>query len=149
MICVITGKGPLKAKYQSDLKNLQFSKVSFVLPWLEPDDYPKLLACADLGVSLHSSSSGLDLPMKVVDMFGCGLPVVALKFPALRELVQDGLTGFHFSNQEELADLIAQWFQMPNQEINENMVESIKAFQKLRWEQYWEEKAWPVISDMF
>ena len=85
VVMIVTGKGPLKAKYVKEMDALQGGEapwewVRCVTMWLEAEDYPTLLGCADLGICLHSSSSALDLPMKIVDMFGCGLPVCALDF---------------------------------------------------------------------
>ena len=64
MVVAITGKGPQKEYYLQEIKNKNFEKISIVTPWLDIEDYPKLLGSADLGVCLHSSSSGVDLPMK-------------------------------------------------------------------------------------
>jgi hypothetical protein len=82
LVVLVTGKGPGKAAFVQEVKRREklwkYTRVRTA--WLEAGDYPRLLGAADLGVSLHSSSSGLDLPMKIVDMFGSGLPVLALDF---------------------------------------------------------------------
>ncbi|RZS04375.1 hypothetical protein BHM03_00034702 [Ensete ventricosum] len=104
LLFVITGKGPEKRKYEEQIKKLKLRRVAFRTMWLSAEDYPLLLGSADLGVSLHTSSSGLDLPMKVVDMFGCGLPVCAASYSCIKELIKVEKNGLLFSSPSELAD---------------------------------------------
>jgi beta-1,4-mannosyltransferase len=106
----ITGKGDageprrLREQFISECAsyNLRYCRV-FTL-FASVHNYRRLLGSCDLGVSLHVSSSGLDLPMKVVDMFGAELPVAAIHFPALGELVVEGHNGRVFGRRNEGAD---------------------------------------------
>lgn len=81
ILVVITGKGPQRELYLNKFFGMGMKKVVILSVWLPAEFYPKVLACADVGVSLHQSSSKLDLPMKVLDMFGAGLPVFARWYP--------------------------------------------------------------------
>lgn len=80
LVFVLTGRGPLRDHFQDIFARKNYKKLTVIMRWLEPDDYPKLLGAADFGICFHYSSSGLDLPMKVVDMFATQLPVLAIEY---------------------------------------------------------------------
>ena len=104
LLFVVTGKGPQKAMYEARMRQMDLRRAHVCTMWLEPGDYPLLLGTADLGVCLHTSTSGLDLPMKVLDFFGAGLPVCAVGFSCLDELVQHGKNGMVFQDSAQLAE---------------------------------------------
>ncbi|KAG9477126.1 hypothetical protein GDO78_002500 [Eleutherodactylus coqui] len=149
LVCVITGKGPLKEYYCKLIRELQLKNVQICTPWLEAEDYPVLLGSADLGVCLHKSSSGLDLPMKVVDMFGCCLPVCAIKFKCLHELVKHNENGLTFEDSEELAAhlkmLLTDFTSRSSklQQFRQNLHES----KQMRWDETWDQTVLPIFRD--
>ncbi|XP_075035957.1 chitobiosyldiphosphodolichol beta-mannosyltransferase [Mixophyes fleayi] len=147
LVCVITGKGPLKEYYTKLIRELQLENIQICTPWLEAEDYPVLLGSADLGVCLHKSSSGLDLPMKVVDMFGCCLPVCAVNFKCLHELVKHQENGLIFEDSTELAEQLKMLFtsftssSSKLKQFRQNLHES----KQMRWEESWDQTALPVF----
>ena len=87
-LVVLTGRGPGLPNARSRFANLGNPNVNVKFGYLSFEDYRALLYSADCGLCLHDSTSGLDLPMKMVDMLGCNLPVIAWDYPALTELAR-------------------------------------------------------------
>ena len=132
------------------IQESDFSRVQFILPWLESGQYPQVLASGDIGVSLHTSSSNLDLPMKVLDMFGSGLPVCAFKFDCLHELVVHDENGLHFTSGQELSlqlQRLLTTFPRRSKELLKYRENIRKKFgENNRWHDNWMKNAWPVLK---
>ncbi|NXG02062.1 ALG1 mannosyltransferase, partial [Sakesphorus luctuosus] len=148
LVCVITGKGPLKDYYNGLIEKLHFKHIQICTPWLEAEDYPLLLGSADLGVCLHKSSSGLDLPMKVVDMFGCCLPVCAIHFECLHELVKHEENGLIFRDSRELAEQLKMLFLgFPALEGKlHRFRQNLRVSRELRWDESWDQTVLPLLG---
>ncbi|KAL2631705.1 hypothetical protein R1flu_016391 [Riccia fluitans] len=148
LLIIVTGKGPMRSLYEDRIRKLRLRRVAFRTMWVSAEDYPLLLGSADLGVSLHTSSSGLDLPMKVVDMFGCGLPVCAASYSCIGELVLDRQNGLLFSSSSELADQFLDLFRgFPT---TSNLLSALKEGALAlgssgRWSDEWAENVLPLI----
>lgn len=159
LICVITGKGPLKAHYEEKISRMELEHIKIVLPWLSAEDYIKMVGSCDVGISLHSSSSGVDLPMKVVDLFGCGVPVLAYKYAAINELVKDEIYGRTFRDSSDLFRHIVDCLKnfhlqdcsredlviSPLGQYRKNIIER---FLSSRWEDNWKKIAKPVFDQL-
>ena len=81
-------------------------------------------------------------------MFGCGLPVCAVHFRCLSELVRHDHNGLVFGSPGELADqLRALLSGFPSRcEQLDTFRDNLKAFQSLRWQQAWESSVLPIFS---
>ena len=138
---VITGKGPRKPAGEARIDALRLEKSTVRTAFLSPEDYRGLLRAADVGISLHCSASGVDLPMKIVDLFSERTPVAALDYgPVLAEQVEMDVTGWGFRTAQELATLLDRLASEP--EAIKNARQSIEE----GWRESWGE-AWRLAVD--
>lgn len=150
LLALITGKGPLRAQFLAEVDALGLlEKVVVRNKWLSTEDYPRVLAVADLAVSLHTSLSGIDLPMKIVDFFGVGVPVVTLSFPAISELVKDGVNGLVVPGvraaYEELYECILQIF--GSAKLLQTLKSGAMKESERRWDDNWNAVLRPIFVE--
>ncbi|CAF0871537.1 unnamed protein product [Rotaria sordida] len=150
IVCIVTGKGPLKDQFieQVERERDQYRHIEFCFPWLDADDYPLLLGCADIGVSLHQSSSGFDLPMKVVDMFAVGVPACSVQYDCIDELVKRDQNGIIFQDANDLCDRLQSLLHgFPNRCLKLNNLKSNLSTtrSKENWSKEWETVMKPLL----
>ncbi|KAJ1498483.1 mannosyltransferase [Coelomomyces lativittatus] len=82
--------------------------------------------------------------MKVVDMFGCGVPVCAKYFDCIHELVTPDF-GKTFKTSDELVAQLLHFLQHPA--LLETFSSRIQQyFSKQRWHDEWKEHAFPFFK---
>jgi len=144
---VVTGKGPQKSMYQNKILRMRPSLTNITIDtmWLEASDYPMLLGCADLGICLHTSTSGRDLPIKIMDMFGCQVPVCAIQFQCIEEVMRHGWNGMIFTSSDDLTQQLLDLLGGERGPL-ESMRNNIATM--ARWDEEWNKVANEVIHDV-
>lgn len=150
LLAIVTGKGPQKAGFRDKIQQLEAEdKLEMAViktAWLSFEDYTLLLGAADLGISLHMSSSGVDLPMKVVDMFGAGLPVVGWSnFESWAELVVEGVNGRGFQSAVHLEAILVDLFGNDNAQLQTLRAGAINERTR-KWDDEWDPLAGKLIG---
>lgn len=144
LIILVTGDGQRRVEFERRFAGLPARRIHLRARWLEPDEYPRVVGSADLGLCLHRSTSGLDIPMKVADLFGAGVPVCALDYGAcLAERVRHGDNGLLFSTARHLADILFDVFEgyPSDQSMLERLRHGVRRAARPTWEEGWTREA--------
>ncbi len=147
LLLAATGRGPGRARLEVLGAGLDRACARLLTGFLPARDYAALLGAADVGVSLHASSSGLDLPMKIADMLAARLPVLALDYgPVLREQLALGEEAIGFRDAAGLAEALAEVLEgFPRAPRLATMRELVSRRHRATWEDLWTARAAPVI----
>jgi beta-1,4-mannosyltransferase len=148
LVILVTGDGARRVQFERRFAGLPARRVQLRTRWLEPEEYPRVVGSADLGLCLHRSSSGLDIPMKVADLFGAGVPVCALDYGAcLAERVRHGDNGLLFSTGIQLADVLFDLFETfpSDQSQLERLRTGARRSARPTWDEGWTREAKPVL----
>ena len=145
---IVTGLGPGRAEFEARAGGLASARLRIATGWLADDLYRDLLRAAHLGVSMHRSASGLDLPMKIVDMIEAGLPVLAYDYaPCLGELLSRERAAGFFKTPAEFAERLGCLLEgYPDLARLERIRNAMSDLASPGWAQEWRRVALPVFA---
>jgi beta-1,4-mannosyltransferase len=149
LIVLLTGNGPMRQVYEQRIASLVFRRIVVRTSWLSDEDFPVLLGSSDLGLCLHTSSSGVDLPMKIAEMQGANLPVCAFDYGAcLTEMVDPGETGLLFSDSATLSQQLRDLFRNFPAGASQLSVmrNALRARPRRHWGEEWDDVAAPYFE---
>lgn len=149
LMVFLTGRGPMRETFEQRAARRNFKAIAVKTAWLEPADYPTFVGMADLGLCLHQSSSGLDLPMKLADLRGAGVPVATYDYsPVLGEVMETGHEGVTFRDPGDLAALfvaVATRSLAPDGPLAKSRA-WLAQNPPERWDQQWDRTAGPHLA---
>jgi beta-1,4-mannosyltransferase len=148
LVILVTGDGVRRRMFERRFAGLPLRRIQLRTRWLEPEEYPRVVGSADIGLCLHRSSSGLDIPMKIADLFGAGVPVCALDYGAsLAERVRHGENGLLFSSAPQLADVLFDLFETfpSDRSLLERLRRGARRSTRTTWDEGWTNEAKPIL----
>jgi beta-1,4-mannosyltransferase len=150
LLVVATGDGPLREHYADAMSRRALRRVHLRTLWLDAADYALLVGAADLGLCFHRSTSGVDLPMKIADFLGAGVPVCALDYgPCLAEVLEHDRNGLLFGTARRARPAALELFRGWPAEapLLARLRESVARATGERWDEAWKAAALPLFSD--
>jgi glycosyltransferase involved in cell wall biosynthesis len=124
----IVGDGPLSGVAQSWVMSRRMNVVEF-LGYRDHDDIYSLMR--DARFLVFPSTWYECSPVTILEAFACGVPVIAPRLGAMKEIVTDGRTGLHFEpgDPDDLADKVG-WAWTHPEQVLEMGLQARKAYEE-------------------
>jgi beta-1,4-mannosyltransferase len=140
----LTGTGELRGAFEARLSRRQFSHVAVKVADVESH---AAVANADVGLCLHQSASGLDLPIVLSDLRAASVPACVYDYaPVLTEAVTNGQQGVRFGEPGELTALLVA---VATGDSSDGPLTRARAWLASNppqaWEDHWQETMAPMI----
>jgi glycosyltransferase involved in cell wall biosynthesis len=140
---MIVGDGPLLGPLQKQAAELGLGSVTFAGRLSRPETQAAIKAARFL---IAPSQCYENFPMGIAESFACGVPVVCSRLGGMKELVEAGHTGLHFTpgNAAELANQVQWAWAHPEQ-----MRAMGKQARREYLNKYTAEKNYPLLMEIY